>query len=536
MQAYTHARNAAQEQKRSNPVAASEEHDLAAAEFAAAAATTTDKEALRVLKLLEAHHRQLGQILKDGHTKPNQHTTVDKLAATEENHALKEDATHANTQPPRLARTGRSTGRELSSSIASNLASARGIPSTRQKRTAPVSPLVSSDHADGTFSQDAPEQRSSTSASTAAQSSSRPSWAPPEPLSARRSTVATTSDSPFAHFYNKFESAISTLTAPLAFASLPLSEPTAPTPGPKEIDPPAQTPLQSPRKVSSKADASTASLDYSQLVSKAALRAVQDNENYQGRAPHESFLLVPTSGGTMSYADITAANYIDRQFHRQHRRDLSNASNDDFVDASSQVLPGQPGSSLLASQQFSKRDDRRLSQAQAQYQGKTLEEIHLENQTLRRTLNEAAKRIQGYEMMAQQQTIALAQSVRSLTLSPSVTPENSRGKTINPVGAPGSDLRLTMQQKRIEELEEMMRKNEKRMGKKEDENAKLKETLGKYREKWEGLKAGAKARREQAGGGERLRRGSSAAATAAAALSPLKEAGLTDDGRKSDGT
>jgi len=93
-----------------------------------------------------------------------------------------------------------------------------------------------------------------------------------------------------------------------------------------------------------------------------------------------------------------------------------------------------------------------------------------------------------------------------------------------------------MQQKRIEELEEMMRKNEKRMGKKEDENAKLKETLGKYREKWEGLKAGAKARREQAGGGERLRRGSSAAATAAAALSPLKEAGLTDDGRKSDGT
>jgi len=44
-QAYTHARNAAQETKRSNPVAASEEHDLAAAEFAAAAATTTDKEA-----------------------------------------------------------------------------------------------------------------------------------------------------------------------------------------------------------------------------------------------------------------------------------------------------------------------------------------------------------------------------------------------------------------------------------------------------------------------------------------------------------
>jgi len=238
----------------------------------------------------------------------------------------------------------------------------------------------------------------------------------------------------------------------------------------------------------------------------------------------------------MSYADITAANYIDRQFHRQHRRDMSNASNDDFVDASSQILPGPPMSPLLASQQFAKSSDRRPSQAQAQYQGKTLEEIHLENQTLRRTLNEAAKRIQGYEMMAQQQTIALAQSVRSLTLSPSVTPENSRGKTINPAGAAGSDLRVAMQQKRIEELEEMMRKNEKRIGRKEDENAKLKETLGKYREKWEGLKAGAKARREQAGGGEKLRRGNSAATTAAAALSPLKEEGRTDDGRKGDGT
>lgn len=538
LQAYTHARNAAQEQKRSNPVAASEEHDLAAAEFAAAAADTTDKEALRVLKLLEAHHRQLGQILKDGHTKPSQHANVDKSATTEESNAWKEGATHANAQPPRLARTGRSTGRDLSSSIASNLASARGIPSSRQKRTTPVSPLVSNEYADGTFSQDASDQRRSRATSNAEQLSSRPSWAPPEPVSARALTIATTSDSAFAHFYSKFESAISTLTAPLAFASLPLSEPTASKPGTKDEDPQAQASLQSPRKVSSKAEASTASLDYSQLVSKAALRAVQDNNNehYHGRAPHESFLLVPTSGGTMSYADITAANYLDRQFHRQHRRDMSNASNDDFVDASSQILPGPPMPSLLASQQFGKSGDRRPTQAQAQYQGKTLEEIHLENQTLRRTLNEAAKRIQGYEMMAQQQTIALAQSVRSLTLSPSVTPENSRGKTINPAGAAGSDLRVAMQQKRIEELEEMMRKNEKRMGRKEDENAKLKDTLGKYREKWEGLKAGAKARREQAGGGEKLRRGSSAATTAAAALSPLKEEGQTGDGRKGDGT
>jgi len=228
----------------------------------------------------------------------------------------------------------------------------------------------------------------------------------------------------------------------------------------------------------------------------------------------------------MSYADITAANYIDRQIHRQHRRDISNTSNDDFVDASSQILPGSHAGTATG----------RLSQGQSQYQGKTVEEIYLENQILRRTLNETAKRVQGYEMIAQRQTEALAQSIRTFTLSPVATPENSRGKTINPAGAAGSDLRLVMQQKRIEELEETMRKNEKRLGRREEENAKLKETLGKYREKWEGLKAGAKARRDQAGGGDNLRRAASATVTAAATLSPLKEASQADEARKSDGT
>lgn len=481
-----------------------------------------------MLKLLEAHHRHLGQILKDGHTKPSQHPiSTDKSLVTGENDASKEEATHANAQPPRLARTGRSTGPNLSSSYASNLASARGIPNVRQKRTTPVSPLVSNEHADGTITQDTSEQGRGTSTSHDRRPSTKPSWAPPEPVSARVTTATTTPDSPFAHFYNKFESAISTLTAPLAFASLPLSQSADPTPDAKDTKPPTQHSPQSPRKVSSKAEASVASLDYSQMISKAALRAVQDsNDSHHGRAPHESFMMVPTSGGTMSYADITAANYIDRQIHRQHRREMSNNSNDDFVDASSQILAG-PSSSMFGSQAGPIM--RRPGQSQAQHQGKTMEEIYLENQILRRTLNETAKRVQGYEMMAQRQTEALQQSMRSLNaLSPLATPENSRGKAVNPAGAAGSDLRVAMQQKRIEELEALMQKNEKRMGRREEENAKLKETLGKYREKWEGLKAGAKARREQAGGGDKLRRGSSAATTAAAALSPAKDTGQDD--------
>lgn len=46
-QAHTHARNALQETRKSNAVAASEEHDLAAGEFANAAQTTTDLEVCR---------------------------------------------------------------------------------------------------------------------------------------------------------------------------------------------------------------------------------------------------------------------------------------------------------------------------------------------------------------------------------------------------------------------------------------------------------------------------------------------------------
>ena len=44
MQAHNHARSALLETRRSNPVAASEEHDLAAAEFATAAQGTGDLE------------------------------------------------------------------------------------------------------------------------------------------------------------------------------------------------------------------------------------------------------------------------------------------------------------------------------------------------------------------------------------------------------------------------------------------------------------------------------------------------------------
>lgn len=59
------------------------------------------------------------------------------------------------------------------------------------------------------------------------------------------------------------------------------------------------------------------------------------------------------------------------------------------------------------------------------------------------------------------------------------------------------------------ELEEVLRKNDKELARRERENAKLKETIGKYREKWEKLKEGARARR----GGESTRPDEGSAAT-----------------------
>lgn len=511
--AYAHARNAAQETKSANPVAASEEHDLAAAEFAAVAASSTDKEAVRILRLLEAHHRQLGQILKDAHSRPAASAKAQGGASPEPATAASD--VHAKSeQPPRLARTRRTPGRDLSSSIASNLASARGILSARPKRTLPVSPLVSNEHADAELINESPDPPPASVPQATPHASPRPSWAPPEAVTPRAAPAPSTLNSPFQQFYNRFENAISTLTAPLAFASLPLTQQAVPD-APNDAKPPGPERTRSPRKVSSKADASfSTAVDFSQLISNAALRAVQGS-NGPYPTPHESFYLVQPSGGTMSYADVTAANYIDRQISRQHRRDWSTTAHDDFVDASSEMSPDAPQSPRA----------RRVHLNQAEkFQGKTMEELALENAVLRRTLNDTTKRVVGFENAAQQSAAMLAQSVRSLNLSPVITPENSRGKTIPVTGLPGSDLANRMQQKRIEELEAALQKYDKRLNKREDENAKLKETLGKYREKWEGLKAGAKARRDPAGAADKTRRASSASTpTAGPASSPAKD-------------
>ncbi|OAL33955.1 hypothetical protein AYO20_06790 [Fonsecaea nubica] len=531
--AHTHARNAALESRRHNPVAASEEHDLAAAEFAAAAQETSDSEALRVLNLLEQHHKKLGQLLRAAHERPpakevpNQPSAGDGENAQSVPERQKQESDGpaspgATVQPPRLPRALRSSTRELSSSIASNLASARGIPNSRQKRPTPISPLVSNQHADGHNAQDdrrnKPGPRPNTDSpdallSMSPQTDSRPSWAPPMAASPTKADAAEqpeaqSSDAPFQQFYTTFESLVSKLSAPLAFAGLPLTT-TTPSKSPST---PSQIPPKIPKTVSRPSPAAP-SVDYSQLISRAALRAVSGTGNSTSN-PSESFYVVPTTGGTISYAEIMSRAEREEaraglRGHGHHRQPsaLSNISEDDFVDAQSTILPapanGPPSRFTRA----------RGVTDEIKVNGKTMEELALENQALKHLSDTLSKRLHVFEMSAQTSSAALAQSIRSLhNRSPMLSPENSRGKTISGkmgldsgamagIGNSGGAGNRDTTQRRIAELEEILRKSDARARKREEENVKLKETITKYREKWDSLKAGAKARRarERAG-------------------------------------
>ncbi|EHY56916.1 hypothetical protein ABEF92_001145 [Exophiala dermatitidis] len=564
--AHAHARNAALETRRSNPVAASEEHDLAAAEFASAAQGTSDLEALRILNLLEQHHKQLGQILRSSHERPAasgdapQASPAATASPSPSPAPLREPSPpkpapeglpspERTVHPPRLPRGLRPNARELSSSIVSNLASARGIPSGRQKRPTPISPLVSNQHADGHNAEDEARAKSLSRKSTGttdallsmskqSQSHSQPSWAPPtEQETAQPNTAEQTdeesSDAPFQQFYATFENLISKLSAPLAFAGLPLAT-NATTATPAS---PAKSPVQAspkPPKTPARATPAAPSIDYSQLISRAALRAVS-GPGAQSHNPAESFYVVPTTGGTISYAEIM--NRVDREEARgglrHHRQpsNLSNISEDNFVDAESMILPHRSHESIGGPQQGPGRFNRRGGGGgadEAKVDGKTMEEIALANHALRQLVDTLSRRLHVFEMSAQTSSAALAQSIRSLQRSPFTTPtvlspENSRGKSTSKGGGlgmgldlglgmgvgmhsggggggatagpvPGSDEAMA---KRIAELEEILRKSDARLRKKDDENAKLRENLSRYKEKWENLKAGAKARRER---------------------------------------
>lgn len=491
--------------------------------------------------MLEQHHKKLGQLLKTRHENPpveqqtglssdkSQNAPANAPAnATSAVTSAKDSPTYtpgaeAVPKPPRLPRTSRVPGRDLSSSIASNLATARGIPGSQQRRGGLVSPSVSAQHAGGRFANEQAVSKHGTETVRTPGNSEQdtlssnevhrnPSWTPPaiipaQNVQAQEEATKSTSDTPFQQFYNTFESLVSKLSAPLAFAGLPLNTTTTPpaaNPAPKN---PAATPGTKSKNTKSPATAiplTAESLDYSQLISQAALRAVRDG--VPSSNPAESFYVVPTEGGMASYSEIIQRTA--RDVSNRHHRQLSNISedNDDFVDARETFpTPVTADSSAPGTAAHSRRGSARPGfggkvSDLPKVAGKTMEELALENQMLRQYLDSTSKRLRVFELSAQSSSAALAQSIRSLQRSPSVTPENSRGRADESSGGRG----VKVDEKariRIAELEEILRKNDKELQRREKENAKLKDVVVRYREKWEKLKEGARARREGGGNG-----------------------------------
>lgn len=199
----------------------------------------------------------------------------------------------------------------------------------------------------------------------------------------------------------------------------------------------------------------------------------------------------------MSYAELLArANRDEARTLRGHHRQtshLSNISEDDFVDAPSEI-PSDRKPAL-------KSGTRRVTSDERKVDGKTMEELSLENQALKHISDTLSRRLHVFEMSSQTSTAALAQSIRSMPRSPLMSPTTSRGKQHAKSDAPDAAQPTAelddRTQKRIHELEDILRKSDARAKKKEAENEKLRASLDRYKDKWDTLKANAKTRREQ---------------------------------------
>ncbi|KAF6225570.1 hypothetical protein HO133_009570 [Letharia lupina] len=469
--AQTHARKAS---KANTHTAAIDEHDLAAGQFATAAKGTDNSEAFRTLKLLEQHHKKLAQLLKFRNSHPitaNPEAIPDSKPAPQQPSspvpAPAQDVSPYRPASQSLPAAHRPP-RDISSSIASNLASARGIPSNKQRRNGSgqaSSPVLAHQNAEGrVFTPPRRSKLGEAASRTTASPTTEKAPMMPEALSTKDSSAAVTisqepapskTDEPFQRFYSTFEALFSKLSAPLAFAGLPLTS---------DLPQPADS-AQSTKQTSKPSDRATAEPEYSRLFSKAALGAIRDEPGNTNLGAAESFYVVPVTGGTMPYASILAR---DRHNFPTLERDGTRNSEemDEFVDA--RETPGPPSPLMM-----------RTGKTGAKVAGsnKTMEELQLENEGLRLSLDSVTRRLYEFEAGAQASSFALYQSIKaSMKQSPAAS---QAGTGVN-----------------VEGLEEQIREAKTEMERMGSENEKLKGVVGRYRERWEKLKEGARVRRE----------------------------------------
>ncbi|KAJ6007644.1 hypothetical protein N7540_011620 [Penicillium herquei] len=522
--AHTHARNAVLETRKSNPVAASEEHDLAAGEFAAAAHSSTDQEALRALQLLEQHHKKLAEILRFQHEHPNSTPEIHNAGTTlsNPNAQFSADTGNARTgaqggqdaqgQPPRLPGHPRMPSRE-SSSIASDLASARGIPA-QPRRGSPVSPTLSAHQAGAKMTEGSSRTKTGESRlrevpnkhrSTRVPAPRQP-WSPPMPSptdiasrqiapaepaesSQSKAKPAGSTDETFQRFYSTFEGLISRISAPLSFAGLPLGADDSAKTNLTSRKSSAETKVDRHHATSDQGHASPEP-DVSRLFSRAALRSIRDTPGTIPANGTESFYVVPTTGGTMSYAGILT------RAEKEARRNSLDDGEDDFVDA--RETPASP--EMRQSTGNAKGGSIRRSATEklvSIQNSKTLEELQMENQALKHLSDTLSKRLHMWEVNAQTSSMALQQSLRAIHhQSPEAHPHSASTNT-TPTAQMSSAHAMSESADRVKELEEVVRLGEQELDRVGRENDKLKNILGRYRDRWERLKEDAKTRRAE---------------------------------------
>ncbi|CZT52093.1 uncharacterized protein RSE6_13344 [Rhynchosporium secalis] len=504
--AHDHARAASVATQSSDTTVAINEHALAAGEFAKAASGTGSAEALRTLRLLEQHHQRLSELLRYPSEHPPTTTTTEPevqvvskkplstSAAVAELRASKSDLGPRSSSPlrnpPSLQHPRRLPPRDLSSSIASNLASARGIRANYTRQ--PLSPSVSTQQAAGGLEALPRKDGKRSKVSDSIPENSQPSWVPPAVVSPKKAEQnaaesTTANDEGFSRFYNTFESILSKLSAPLAFAGLPLiSEEQESAP---EVAKGAKTRPTSKERA-------TPESDLTKFISRAALRA----SAREGQSGNDSFYIVPTAGGTIPYAAIVSYSEKEKRrlaasMHSENNDLFANPNHntsfdgdDDFVDARESFTP------MPASRTLVRGSSRKISTRETEHK---VEELDMENKSLKDCIDKLSKRLHAFEMSAQQNTTALQESIR-LTRNMSPARESSFSSPIsgrNPNGAAENE----DMKRRVLELEQHVALGGKEIERLGKDNEKLKAIIARYRDRWEKLKEGAKTRRDGAG-------------------------------------
>ncbi|KAF3033990.1 hypothetical protein E8E12_005523 [Didymella heteroderae] len=481
--------------------------------------TKAHDHALRILSLLEDHHRKLAGLIKEAPRK------TDKKSSSSTNKLPESSATDASTKaaPSRASSPSASaprTHRRLPQpSIASNLAEKRGIPSAR--RTTSGTAVTASGanaprHGPATPVRDLLEKQARKADQSRSRELTKPNE-PPQPSSPPP-------EDNFRRFYSAFGGVISAISAPLAFTSLPLN-PSPPTPAP---EPPKAEKASTAKSRNSSPEASrtvkSSVPDLAALISKPALRALRSHGGTPLN-PNESFYLVPTSGGTVTYASMLQGP--GTQPHHLNPIDEGSGSlkgsHDEFVDAQESVGPPSPTSSRRPR---SRSSAGQVTSARTIPAGrgtglKTLEELALENETLKSLVDKQAKRLQMWETNSQNQFNALAQSFRARPPPRLTSDPNALAHALSiganampalpsppipaqPQGAPQSPTADPATAKRIADLEAQLAAQTHRLEDLSTTNAQLarqnekdKQVIGRYREQWEKLKAGARKKEQE---------------------------------------